>query len=120
VTKDVNEGTMKHIDDHGYKGVRYEWHGGLEVLIVKIPTEAHETVAGEFGVHVIVTATSMGLPPIERQLVGGATFKAAAGTPRKEGDWSMTPVNVRPNKSNFPTIVVEVGFSETLSKLQRC
>ena len=118
IVRDINKETMKHIDDRGYKGVRYEWHGDLETLIVKVPTKAHETAAGEFGSEIITAASAMGLPRIQRRIVGAATFQAAAGTPRKEGDWSMMPRNLRTKPGDFPTIVVEVGFSETLRKLR--
>jgi hypothetical protein len=117
IVRDVDEDIMKHIEDRGYKGVRYEWHGNFEVLIVKVPTAAHENAAAAFGFEISFTARTMGLP-VERYLTGAATFKAAAGTPRKEGDWSMVPENVRPNLGDFPTIVIEVGFSETLRKLR--
>ena len=79
---------------------------------------AHETAAGEFGSEIIIAASAMGLPRIQRQIVGTATFQVAAGTPRKEGDWSMMPLNIRTNPGDFSTIVVEVGFSETLRKLR--
>jgi hypothetical protein len=115
IVKDVDDDIMNHIEDRGYKGVRYEWHG--DILIVKVPTEAHETAAAHFADEISFNARSMGLPSIERQLFGTATFRAAAGTPRKQGDWSMKPVNVRANRGDFPTIVIEVGFSETLRKL---
>jgi len=118
IVRDVNEDIMKHIEDRGYKGVRYEWHGDLDVLIVKVPTKAHENAAAQFGDEISFTARAMGLPLIERKLFGAATFQAAAGTPRKQGDWSMMPRNFRPNPGDFPTIVIEVGFSETLQKLR--
>jgi hypothetical protein len=118
IVRDVDEDIMKHIEDRGYKGVRYEWHSDLEVLIVKVPTRAHKTAAAEFGCIIIGATLTMGIPPIERRLTGAATFQAAVGTPKKEGDWSMMPVNVRPNRGDFPTIVVEVGFSESLRKLR--
>src|SRR5437667_3232397 len=86
IVRDVDENIMKHIEDRGYKGVRYEWHGDLEVLIVKVPTEAHETAATEFGLQILFTAELMGLPRRERQGFGAATFRAAAGTPSKEAD----------------------------------
>jgi hypothetical protein len=117
VVRDVDEDIMKHIDDREYKGVRYEWHGDLEVLIVKVPTQAHYSTVAEFGFRAAYVARNVGIPPIERQLVGAATFRAAAGTPRKEPDWSMKPVNIRPT-GHFPTMVIEVGFSESLRKLR--
>jgi len=113
IVRDVDEDIMKHIEDREYKGVRYEWHGDLEVLIVKVPTESHESAATEFGFRVANLAEAMGIPPIERRLVGTATFWAAAGTPRKQPDWSMKPASIRPT-GQFPTIVIEVGFSESL------
>jgi len=118
IVRDVDEDIMKHIEDRGYKGVRYEWHGDLEILIVKVPTEAHEIAAAQFGDEISFNAMSMGLPLAERLLVGIATFRAVAGTPRKQPDWSMKPRNVRANPGDFPTIVIEVGFSETLRRLR--
>jgi hypothetical protein len=118
IVRDVDEDIMKHIEDRNYKGVRYEWHGDLEVLIVKVPTKVHETAAATFGSRIDVTATNMGLPPIERQLIGAGKCKAPGGSPSKEPDWSMVNANVRPDPDDFPTIVIEVGFSETLQKLR--
>jgi len=118
IVRDVNEDIMKHIDDREYKGVRYEWHGDLEVLIVKVPTKVHETAAATFGSDIALTASIMGLPGIERQLLGAGKCWAPGGSPSKEPDWSMVNANVRPNPDYFPTIVIEVGFSETLQKLQ--
>ena len=119
IVRDVDEDIMKHIEDRGYKGVRYEWHGDLEVLIVKVPTKTHETAAAAFGDEISFTARTMGLPAIERQLTGAGKCQAPGGTPSKEADWSMVPANVRPSSSDdFPTIVIEVGFSETLRKLR--
>ena len=109
---------MKHIEDREYKGVRYEWHGDLEVLIVKVPTKVHETAAATFGSEIDFTARTMGLPQIERQLLGAGKCTAPGGTPSKEPDWSMVNANVRPSPDDFPTIVIEVGFSETLQKLR--
>jgi len=119
VVRDVDEDIMKHIDDREYKGVRYEWHGDLELLIVKAVTIAHETAAAEFA-YVINGATfTMGLPPIERQLTGAGKCRAPGGSPSKEPDWSMTNANVRGlTPDDFPTIVIEVGYSESLQKLR--
>jgi hypothetical protein len=118
IVRDVDEDIMKHVEDREYKGVRYEWHGDLEVLIVKVPTKVHETAAATFGSEINFTARTMGLPQIERQLLGAGQCRAPGGTPSKEPDWSMVPANVRPSPDDFPTIVIEVGFSETLQKLR--
>jgi hypothetical protein len=118
IVRDVDEDIMKHIEDREYKGVRYEWHGDLELLIVKAVTKAHETAAAHFGFRIPFTAELMGLPQIECQLPGAGKNTAPGGSPSKEPDWSMVNANVRPNPDDFPSIVIEVGFSESLQKLR--
>lgn len=119
IVRDVDEDIMKHIDDREYKAVRYEWHGDLELLIVKAVTKVHETAAAEFGRLISGTAEYlMGLPRIECQLLGAGKNKAPGGSPKKEPDWSMVNANIRPNPDDFPSIVIEAGFSESLQKLR--
>jgi hypothetical protein len=86
IVRDIDEDIIKHIEDRGYKGVRYEWHSDLEVLIVKVPSRAHESAAATFGSEISFVARTMGIPQISRRLTGAATFQAATGTPKKEGD----------------------------------
>ena len=119
IVRDVDEDIMKHIDDREYKGVRCEWHGDLELLIVKAVTKVHETAAVAFG-EVITSAAkyTMGLPLIERHPLGAGKNTAPGGSPSKEPDWSMVNANIRPNPDDFPSIVIEVGFSESLQKLR--
>jgi hypothetical protein len=76
IVRDVDEDIMKQIEDREYKGVRYEWHGDLEVLIVKVQTKVHETAAATFGSEIDFTARTMGLPQIERQLLGAGKCTA--------------------------------------------
>jgi len=119
IVRDVDEDIMKHIDDREYKGVRYEWHGDLELLIVKAVTIAHETAAATFGSEISFNARTMGLPQIERQLTGAGKCRAPGGSPSKEPGWSMINANVRGlTPDDFPTIVIEVGYSESLQKLR--
>jgi len=119
IVKGVDEKIMNLIEEYGYKEVRYEWHEVLQLLIVKVPTGAHEAASQEFGALVIAAVTLMGLNQLERRVLGATKFHAPSGAPRKEPDWSMKTKIVRPNPQDFPTIVLEVGFSETLAKL-RC
>jgi len=49
IVRGVDEKIMNLIEERGYEGVRYEWHGDLQLLIVKVPTKAHETASQEFG-----------------------------------------------------------------------
>jgi hypothetical protein len=118
IVKDVDKNTMDRIENLEYSGVRCEWHEDLEILIVKVPTKAHETAAAQFGAEIDFAARIMGLPREEHQLIGAGTNSAQGGSPKKEPDWSMVNTNIRPNPADFPSIVVEVGFSETLPKLR--
>jgi hypothetical protein len=119
IVRDVDEDIMKHIEDREYKGVRYEWHGDLELLIVKAVTKAHETAAGAFARLITGTAEfGMGLPLIECQPLGAGRNTAPGGSPSKEPDWSMVNANIRPNPDDFPSIIIEVGFSESPQKLR--
>jgi len=119
IVRDVDEDIMKHIDDREYKGVRYEWHGDLELLIVKAVTKAHENAAGNFANEITIAAAAMGVPRIEREPTGAGRCQAPGGSPAKEPDWSMTNANVRGlTPDDFPTIVIEVGYSESLRKLR--
>jgi len=118
IVRDVDKDIMKQIEDREYKGVRYEWHGDLELLIVKVPTRAHETAAGVFIREITVVAALMGVPLIESQPLGAGKCTAPGGSPSKEPDWSMINANIRPNPDDFPAIVIEVGFSESLRKLR--
>ena len=109
---------MNLIEERGYEGVRYEWHEDLQLLIVKVPTKAHEAASQEFGTSITDAVAVMGLSPLERRVLGAGRFHVPLGAPRKEPDWSMKTRIVRPNPDDFPTIVVEAGFSESLAKLR--
>src|SRR3954463_15604001 len=53
----------------------------------------------------------------ELSSLGATTFK----TPRvsKEGDSAFKPLSIRPNEADWPTIVLESGWSESLTRLRR-
>ena len=48
--------------------------------------------------------------------LGATTFK----TPRvsKEGDSAFKPLSIRPREADWPTIVLEAGWSESLTRLR--
>ncbi len=119
VVRGVNETIFNRIDN-GYRGVRLTWYSDVETLIIKVPTEAHDQAAASFGGYVDHTARNMGVANIERRVVGTATYHAVlpARTVSKQPDWGMKPQNLRPH-GRFPTIVLEVGFSETLTQLRK-
>ena len=86
------------------------------ILIVKVPTAEHESSHRKFGKKLVIRAAGMGLED-EFSDLGATTFK----TPRvsKEGDSSWKPMSIRPRKADWPTIVLESGWSESLTRLRQ-
>ena len=54
-----------------------------------------------------------------RELVslGATTFKTLRMS--EEGDSAFKPLTMRPRKADWPTIVIESGWSESLTKLRQ-
>jgi hypothetical protein len=69
-----------------------------------------------FGDKLVVRAAGMGLDD-EFSRVGATTFK----TPRwsKEVDSSWKPMSIRPRTTDWPIIVLESGWSESLTRLRQ-
>jgi len=86
IVKGLDEKITNLIEERGYEGVRYEWHEDLQLLIVKVPTKAHEAASQEFGTSITDAVALMGLSPLERRVLGAGRFHAPLGAPRKEPD----------------------------------
>jgi hypothetical protein len=87
-----------------------------DILIVKLPTAKHETAHRTFSDGLVIEAARMGLR-WELISLGTTTFK----TPRvsKEGDSAFKPLSIRPREADWPTIVLESGWSESLTRLRQ-
>ena len=98
------------------RGVRMTHYVDWKILILKVPTVEHEIAHRSFGHELVIREVGMGL---ERELVniGATTFK----TPRvsKEGDTAFKPRSIRARKADWPTIVIESGWSESLTRLRQ-
>ena len=81
-----------------------------------MPTAEHEAAHRIFSDGLIIIAVGMGLR-WELFNIGATTFK----TPRmsKVGDSAFKPLSIRPRKEDWPTIVLESGWSESLTKLRQ-
>src|SRR5256714_12370861 len=88
----------------------------LNIFLVKVPTVEHEAAHGIFRDKVIIRAARMGLED-DLISIGATKFK----TPRvsKEGDSALKPRSMRPLGADWPTIVLESGWSESLTKLRQ-
>ena len=86
-----------------------------DILILKVPTAKHEAAHGTFSDQLVVETALMGLR-WELFRLNATTYK----TPRmsKEGDSAFKPGSMRPLETDWPTIIIESGWSESLTKLR--
>ena len=98
------------------RGVRMTHYVDWDILILKVPTAKHEAAHRNFSKVLVAGVLGMGLL-WEFFELGATTFK----TPRvsKEGDSAFKPLSIRPNEADWPTIVLESGWPESLTRLRR-
>ena len=98
------------------RGVRLTHYVDWDILILKVPRAKHERSHRNFSKKLSIRAAGMGLED-EFDGLGATTFK----TPRvsKEGDSAFKPLSIRPREADWPTIVLESGWSESLTRLRR-
>jgi hypothetical protein len=97
------------------RGVRLTHYVDWDILILKVPTAKHEGAHGKFGQRLTVKAAMMGLID-EFSYLGATKFPVRRGS--KEGDSAFKPQSMRPRAADWPTIVIEAGWSESLTKLR--
>src|SRR2546423_11880098 len=97
------------------RGVRLTHYVDWDILILKVPTAKHEAAHGTFSDRIFAEALLMGLD-WELFRLNATTYK----TPRmsKEGDSAFKPGSMRPLETDWPTIVIEAGWSESITKLR--
>ena len=86
------------------------------ILILKVPTIEHEVTHRNFCKELVISAAGMGLQR-EFFALGATVFKTTRVS--KEGDSAYKPLSIRPRKADWPTIVFESGWSESLTRLRR-
>lgn len=94
--------------------ITYFWHE--RVMIVKLPSVLHELGHVEFGKELTHELTLMGVPI--HNFVGTGSGKMVGRDSSKEGDSSFKPRRVRRRENDWPTIVVEAGYSPNLRSLR--
>ena len=102
------------------KHIRLTHYTDTDMLIVKLPTAAHESAHSNLAKRVVIALTRMGTPGLvedEFYSVGATTYHGRNSS--KEGDSSYKPLTARPRDTDWPTIVLESGYSESLRHL-RC
>ena len=97
------------------RGVRMTHYVDWDILILKVPTVEHEAAHRNFGNGLVIEAAGMGLR-WEFFDVGATKFQVRRAS--KEGDSAFKPLSLRTPKTDWPTIVIEAGWSESLRKLR--
>ncbi|KAK2814017.1 hypothetical protein FQN50_000421 [Emmonsiellopsis sp. PD_5] len=96
---------------------RLDYSPSLQLLILNIPVLPHEEAVGVFGALVGSKAVEMSIR--NKIYFRGSTLSTSPGR-RKEPDSSWSPRPNPPGRSlDWPTVVLEVGFSESSEKVKR-
>ena len=98
------------------KYIRLTHYTDEDLLIVKLPTAKHERAYFNFAKKVIFKLARMGMPEDEFDFVGATTYYGHNSS--KQGDSAYKPLSRRPNDTDWPTLVFEIGFSESLRELR--
>jgi hypothetical protein len=98
------------------KGIRMTHYTDIDLLIVKLPSAVHERAHGNLATDMIEKVVLMGMRARELDFVGASRFRGRRSS--KEGDSAYRPHSSRPNETDWPTIVIESGVSESLRLLR--
>jgi len=120
VLQPVTEDTFAEIEEKRYtigRGLRFTHCADIDTFIIKVPTPAHEAVTDTFSFDFMHRINLMGLSELD-DLKGMRTTTYQGTSTKKEPDACWRPLAARPNGTDWPTLVFEVGVSETLRKLR--
>lgn len=96
--------------------LRFMYCGLEKVLVVKLmPSQAHEKAHLIFSSIIISRLPQMGLSAFDIFSVGGTRF--TSNTNSKEADSAFKPLS-REKVTDWPTLVIESGMSESLARLR--
>jgi hypothetical protein len=80
-----------------------------------MPTAKYEVADGHFGQILTIGAVGLGL---ENDFLDLRATKFQVRRASKEGDTTFKPLSMRPREADWPTIVIEAGWSDSLRKLR--
>jgi hypothetical protein len=88
----------------------------INLLIVKLPTAEDEAAHTNLCTLVVMELARMGMQDDELHCVGATRIHGRSSS--KEADSAYRPYSFRPNKTDWPTIVIESGLSESVQRLR--
>lgn len=122
VFRGVTEKMFAYIDNERRDiggNMRFHYDSDCEELIVKLmPTFQHEAAHCGFSHELTYRARDMGLSWGSLIPCGATRYRGCSNSSSKEGDSAHKPRALRPSPSDWPTIVFESGFSESLPRLR--
>ncbi|EEU47948.1 uncharacterized protein NECHADRAFT_75043 [Fusarium vanettenii 77-13-4] len=92
------------------------YYSERQILIVTIPTEAHELLYAPLSGHIHAAVIQMGLGS-QWTAMGSTTWRDHRNGDEGEGDSSGGPRNRQGPR--WPTLIIESGYSQTLESLRR-
>ncbi|OOQ83541.1 hypothetical protein PEBR_35430 [Penicillium brasilianum] len=92
---------------------RCDYSPSLQILIITMPSQPHEEAASSFEVMFMTLAREM---KVYRRIAAWGSTRVDTPDRNKQADRSWGPARLR---SRFPTVALEVGFSETTAKLEK-
>ena len=108
---------LEQFRDTHCKSLRFLYYEKEETLIVKIIAgPAHEVTCAEFQMMMAFKLEEMGL---RKELCDMRTTKYQGKGSGKQPDCAFRPLSFRPYKTDWPTLVVECGVSQSLPDLKR-
>ncbi|KAE8356763.1 hypothetical protein BDV28DRAFT_163777 [Aspergillus coremiiformis] len=118
--KHVSPADFKDIDTHRSQlgAVRFTYYPDINTLLIKVPTRAHEVVHRNFDRKISSQFDAMNID-IDQFLSLGATRYVGPTASEKEADSSFTNPVFRPRDSDWPTLVIESGVSESMPRLRQ-
>ena len=116
VTSDV----LSIIDENRYKFpiMRMDHDLPSQNLIIKLVGPRHEIAASEFQGEFLEQCRMIGISRHDFFFIGSGRMASRHSNRSKEPDGALRPKNTRQYASCFPTLVVEVGRSESLGQLR--
>ncbi|CUS15112.1 unnamed protein product, partial [Tuber aestivum] len=109
---------IERLRDANYKQLHFLYVNQAQTLVAKLMLSGiHEVATSEFGRMLWKKTASMG-DDLDEDLLDmrGTRYKGVSSS--KEADSAFRPQSSRPHKTNWPTVVVESGVSETLERLR--
>ncbi len=114
----VKKDDLEMIDNNFKRKVRITYYENRELLIVKyMPSIGHQYIIRELDCSIDLKIPSMGISRIAFMPIGSCRFYGAHSC--KEADLAWIHLSARIADGQWPSLVAEVGLSESLSQLRR-